>query len=53
MALIYFSLTKLKEFKATILHIENPTIHLGLESTAVFLEKSLGAIQTTFTLEKD
>ena len=49
---IFFSY-KLKEFKATILHIENPTIHLGLESTAVFIEKSLGAIQTTFTLEKN
>ena len=49
---IFFSF-KLKEFKATILHIENPTIHLGLESTAVFIEKSLGGIQTTFTLEKN
>lgn len=49
---IFFSY-KLKELKANILHIENLTIHLGLESTAVFIEKSLGAIQTTFTLEKN
>jgi glycosyltransferase involved in cell wall biosynthesis len=49
---IYFSY-KIRELKAKVLHIENPTIHLGLESTAVFLEKSLHAIQTTHTLEKD
>ncbi|MDB9828684.1 glycosyltransferase [Flavobacteriaceae bacterium] len=49
---IYFSY-KIRELKAKVLHIENPTIHLGLESTAVFLEKSLHAIQTTHILEKD
>ena len=49
---IYFSY-KIRELKAKVQHIENPTIHLGLESTAIFLEKSLGAIQTTYTLEKD
>ena len=49
---IYFSY-KIRELMAKVLHIENPTIHLGLESTSIFIEKSLRAIQTTYTLEKD
>ena len=49
---IYFSY-KIRELKAKVQHIENPTIHLGLESTAIFIEKSMRAIQTTYTLEKD
>ena len=49
---IYFSY-KIRELKAKVLHIENPTIHLGLESTSVFIEKSLRAIQTTCALEKE
>lgn len=36
----------------TILHIDNPVIHLGLESNAEFIKKSLKAIETTVYLEK-
>ena len=49
---IYFSY-KIRELKAKVQHIENPTIHLGLESTTIFIEKSMRAIQTTYTLEKE
>mgnify|MGYP001593126069 FL=1 len=42
---------KLKIQKATVLHIENQVIHLGLENTASFIKKSLQSLETTFLLE--
>ncbi len=49
---IYFSY-KIRMLKPEILHIDNPTIHLGLESSSTFIKKSLGAIETTFNLENE
>lgn len=43
---------RLQRMKARIEHIENPTIHLGLESNEVFLKKALQAIDTTVKFEK-
>lgn len=34
-----------------VLHIDNPVIHLGLESNQVFLEKSLAAVESLVALE--
>ena len=42
----------LERHKASVLHIHNPVVHLGLEANAVFLEKSLAAIETTYVFEK-
>ncbi|MBT3588289.1 MAG: glycosyltransferase family 2 protein [Flavobacteriaceae bacterium] len=47
---ILFS-NNLKKKKVTIIHIENPVFHLGLETTTIFIEKSLEAVKTTFLLE--
>ena len=41
----------LKNHKARIKHTDNPVIHLGLESSEQFLQKSLEGIQTTVQLE--
>ena len=41
----------MKKKKVTIIHIENPVFHLGLETTTIFIEKSLEAVKTTFLLE--
>ncbi len=35
----------LSKIKANVLHIENPMLHLGLEETEIFLEKSKMAMQ--------
>ncbi|MEZ4779892.1 MAG: glycosyltransferase family 2 protein [Flavobacteriaceae bacterium] len=35
-----------------VLHIDNPVIHLGLESNQVFLKKSLTAVESLVALEK-
>ncbi len=37
---------------AHVSHIENPVLHLGLESNRAFLKKSLYAIETMVALEK-
>lgn len=42
----------LKKQNIEVLHIDNPVYHLGLETTQVFLEKSLRSIETTFFLEQ-
>ncbi|NQX78481.1 glycosyltransferase [Gilvibacter sp.] len=41
----------LKKQKARVKHTDNPVVHLGLESSDTFLEKSLAGIQTTMELE--
>lgn len=41
----------LKNHKARVKHTDNAVIHLGLESSEQFLEKSLQGIQTTVQLE--
>jgi len=42
----------LKKKQIRVLHIDNPVIHLGLESSQAFLKKSLEAIETTVFLEE-
>lgn len=43
---------RLKELNAHVLHIDNPVIHFGLESSESYIKKSLDAVKTTVTLEK-
>lgn len=43
----------IKNAKLSVLHINNPIYHLGLETNEVFLPKSLRAIDTLIALEKD
>lgn len=47
----FFS-NQLKKMDATVLHIENPVIHLGLEENNIFLNKALKAVETTVDLEQ-
>ena len=42
----------LKQSQARILHIDNPVVHLGLESSEVFIAKSMEGITTTVRLEE-
>lgn len=42
-----------KEKNIPILHIENPVIHLGLETNAIFLTKSISAIETLVNAENN
>ncbi len=42
---------RLKTLNAQILHIENPVIHLGLETNTCFLKKTLDAVETTIHYE--
>lgn len=44
---------ELKLQKYTILHIDNPAVHLGLEKTSVYLKKTRMAINNLYQLEKD
>ena len=46
----YFS-NQLKRQNAKVGHIDNPVIHLGLESNDVFIAKALKAVETTVTFE--
>ncbi len=48
---ILFS-NNLKQNKAKVLHINNPVIHLGLETSQAFIKKTLQGINTTVQLEK-
>jgi len=43
----------LRKENSTVHHIENPAVHLGLESNEKFLQKALEAIDTTVYLEKE
>jgi len=43
----------LRKANATVRHIDNPVYHLGLESNAQFLKKSLEAVNTTVYLERE
>ncbi|MFD2564608.1 glycosyltransferase family 2 protein [Aquimarina rubra] len=49
---IYFSY-RLEQREAKILHIDNPTIHLGLEKNSSFVTKSMLSIETTLFLQKE
>jgi glycosyltransferase involved in cell wall biosynthesis len=44
---------QLKALQARILHIDNPIIHLGLEESSVFLNKTLEAVETTIYYERN
>lgn len=44
---------ELEQKKAKVLHIDNPTIHLGLENNYSFFKKSMASIDTTLFLQKN
>lgn len=48
----YFS-NQLKRQNATVGHIDNPVIHLGLETNTVFINKALKAVETTVFFENN
>lgn len=48
---IYLSLL-LKQYRINVEYINNPVIHLGLETSEVYLKKSLEGIETTFNAEQ-
>ena len=48
---IYFSYLLQKQ-KVSVLHIDNPTLHLGLETNAQYLVKTQEGLQTMVNLEK-
>ena len=43
---------ELQKRNLDILHIDNPTIHLGIENSAAFLKKALKAVETTYYLQE-
>ncbi len=43
---------RLKKNNISVLHIENPVVHYGLETASVFFSKSLEAVKTTFIFEE-
>ncbi len=49
---IYFSY-RLKQLNIDILHIDNPILHLGIESTPEFLSKTRSGLETMLMLEKN
>jgi len=49
---ILFS-NNLKKNNITVKHIDNPVYHLGLETSEVFIEKSLESVKTTVNLENE
>lgn len=48
---IYFQ-KLLRNQSVSVLHIDNPVYHLGLETSDTFIKKSLAAVKTTYILEK-
>ncbi|RFN58549.1 glycosyltransferase family 2 protein [Marixanthomonas ophiurae] len=42
----------LEKREVSVLHIDNPVYHLGLEKNTVFIKKSLESVETTILLEK-
>lgn len=44
---------RLSQKQATVVHIDNPVYHLGLETNTVFLEKSLKAIDSLYENEQN
>ena len=46
----FFS-NQLKRQKAKVGHIDNPVVHLGLETNSVFISKALKAVETTVLFE--
>lgn len=47
----FFS-NQLERLQATIKHIDNPVVHLGLETNETFIKKALKAVETTVIFEK-
>ncbi|GHC61384.1 glycosyltransferase family A protein [Ulvibacter litoralis] len=47
----YFS-NQLERMQVEVKHIDNPVIHLGLETTKTFITKALKAVETTVILEE-
>ncbi len=45
--------SNLKKLGATVLHIDNPLIHKGLEDNEKFMEKSVQAVQSLFFLAEN
>ncbi len=43
---------RLKDKKATVLHINNPAVHLGIETNPLFLKKTRAGLKTLVQLEK-
>ena len=43
----------IKDKKLSVSHIENPVVHLGLESSTEFLKKSLQAVENIYIFEKN
>ncbi|GGD85406.1 glycosyltransferase family 2 protein [Planktosalinus lacus] len=43
----------LEKMKTTVQHIDNPIVHLGLESSAQFIEKSKKGLQSLYRFEKE
>ena len=44
---------QLKRKNATVIHINNPVFHLGLEPSGQYLQKALSAVKSIVTLEKE
>ena len=42
----------LEKHKVNVLHIDNPTVHLGLEKNEEYLEKTIKGLETTYQLER-
>ena len=42
----------LEKHRVTVLHIDNPTVHLGLEKNEEYLEKTIKGLETTYQLER-
>ncbi len=49
---IYFSY-RLKQLQTKIVHLDNPVIHMGLESTSDFLSKTRDGLETMVMLERN
>ena len=41
-----------EKHKVNVLHMDNPTIHLGLEKNEEYLEKTIKGLETTYQLER-
>src|SRR5690606_23203674 len=44
---------ELQKMKATVKHIDNPVLHLGLESNTSFIEKTKKGLESLYYFEKE
>ena len=49
---IYFSY-RLKQLQTEVIHLDNPVIHMGIETTSEFLSKTQDGLKTMVMLEKN